>query len=60
MLPANTFSPFVIVFGLLSPVKAAVLKDPFSDNKMPSKGIFSPTRTFTFSPISTVSGFTDL
>ena len=59
MLPAKTLSPLAIVLGLLSPVKAAVLKEPFSDSRIPSSGTFSPTRTCIFSPISTVSGFTE-
>lgn len=40
MLPAKTFSPFAIVSGLLSPVNAAMLNEPFSESRIPSKGIF--------------------
>ena len=58
MLPANTFAPFAIVSGLLSPVKAAVLRDAFLEVKIPSNGTFSPTLTWIFSPMATDSGET--
>ena len=58
ILPANTFAFLTMVSGLLSPVKAAVLRDAFSEAKIPSSGIFSPTLICIISPIATVSGGT--
>ena len=55
--PDTTLSPKVTSFGMLSPVKATVLRLELPSIISPSSGIFSPGFTSIVSPMATLAGF---
>ena len=56
IMPAITSSPFSIVRGIDSPVRAAVFSEAESDNSVPSSGTRSPAFTSITSPTATSAG----